>query len=91
MGERYEPEFAWACAWSNGSPRPFLLVNHIAMTRRDAIARFAEAWATNDREPPMKVWRRVYRQGARCIRVRIEPAFAPPPHSRNITAGGTDD
>lgn len=67
----YEPEFAWACAWSNGSPRPFIIVHTVGSTRKSAIERFIAGWALNSAEPVMANWRRAYRDGARCIRVGI--------------------
>lgn len=70
---QYEPEFAWTCAWSTGSPRPFLLVGSTAPTRRAAIERFISSWEPNSDDPVMKAWRRAYREGARCIRVSISP------------------
>jgi hypothetical protein len=75
VGERYEPEYAWAVAWSNGNPRPFIMVQHVAARRNDAIARFIANWQYDKSEPVMKSWRRAYREGARCIRVKIETAF----------------
>lgn len=69
---RYEPEFAWAPAWSNGSPRPFLLVHHVKNTRREACEAMGSSWK-RDGETNMDGWRRAYRQGARCIRVSVNP------------------
>lgn len=73
MGEhvKYEPEFAWAVAWSNGSPRPFMMVFHVGARRRQAIESFLAGWQRDKAEPPMKAWRRAYREGARCIRVSV--------------------
>lgn len=69
----YEPEFAWSVAWSNGHPRPFILVNYARGTRKEAILAFMKAWALPDEQNPMRAWRRAYRDGARCIRVSVAP------------------
>lgn len=75
MGERYAPEYAWAVAWSNGKPYPFIMVQHVAARRKEAIERFIANWQYDETEPVMKSWRRAYREGARCVRVRIEATF----------------
>jgi hypothetical protein len=79
VSTQYETEFAWAPAWSNGSPRPFILPYLTRNTRREACIAFGETWRRKG-ETPMQGWRRAYRRGARCIRVRIEPAFGTRPH-----------
>lgn len=67
---RYDPEFAWAPAWTNGSPRPFILVHHIKTTRREACEAMGASWK-HPWETDMEGWRRAYRKGARCIRVSV--------------------
>ncbi|WP_156330493.1 hypothetical protein [Bosea vaviloviae] len=69
----YEPEFAWSVAWSNGTPRPFILACHTRSTRKDAILSFVKAWALSSERTPMHAWRRAYREGDRCIRVSVSP------------------
>ena len=69
--ERYQSEFAWSCAWSNGLPHPFIIVHTVGSTRRSAIERFVASWAINSTETVMASWRRAYREGARCIRVEV--------------------
>lgn len=71
MAVQYEPEFAWAVAWENGNPRPFIMVHHVGARRKQAIERFIADWQYDKSEPVMKSWRRAYREGARCIRISI--------------------
>lgn len=74
MSAIYEAEFAWACAWTNGNPRPFIMVGTVAETRKAAIEKFVARWAVNRTEPVMASWRRAYREGARCLRVKVSPS-----------------
>lgn len=84
---QYEPGFAWAIAWSDGSSHPFIMVQHVAARRHDAIKRFIDVWRYNDDEPVMKSWRRAYREGARCIRVSVHAWGQPHPKPTEATDG----
>ena len=67
MGEvQYPVEFAWACAWSNGSPQPFILCFTTRGQRKDAIAAFIDLWDHGSGDV-MRSWRRAYRKGATLV------------------------
>jgi len=71
----YGDEFAWAAAWSNGSPRPFIIASTTRDTRSAVVEAIGESWRRGG-ETPQQGWKRAYRQGCRIIRVRLVHAFA---------------
>lgn len=70
----YREEYAWACACVDGNPRPFIHSSSIRPRRSDAQAYVAGAWR-RDGETLRQSWKRAYRNGWRCIRVVVSPAF----------------
>lgn len=70
----YQPEFAWAMAWSNAEPRPFIAMATVAFSRKEIVENVGRQFARNG-ETPQQGWQRAYRRGARIIRVMVSPAF----------------
>lgn len=74
----YQDEFAWACACTQGSPYPFIHENSVRRTRCESQCTLGAVWA-REGETFMQGWKRAYRRGWRCIRVKISPAFGANP------------
>jgi len=77
----YRDELAWAAAWSNGSPHPFIITNSVRYTRSAVIEYLGAHWARQD-ETEGQGWKRAYRQGCRIVRVRIQHATEGASHDR---------
>jgi hypothetical protein len=71
----YRAEYAWAAAWSNGKPYPFIIVGTVGGTRDVPMEHMGAVWR-RDGETIRQGWKRAYRQGCRLIRVRVCEAFA---------------
>lgn len=76
MTIEYDPEYGWACAWTDGRPRPFIIIQTTRSTRSESCECIGTSWK-RDGETNMQGWRRAYRQGCRCIRVQVSQAFYP--------------
>ena len=77
----YRDEFAWAAAWSNWSPRPFIIASSIRDTRSSVVEDIGAHWM-RDGQTPQQGWKRAYREGCRIVRVRIQHAIEGAPHDR---------
>ena len=77
----YRDEFAWAAAWSNGSPRPFIIPSSIRDTKSAVVEHMGQLWARQD-ETERQGWKRAYRKGCRIVRVRIQHAIEGATHER---------
>lgn len=77
---QFPEEFAWACACIAGMPHPFIHENSIRSSRADAQSCLGRAWM-REGETLRQGWKRAYRNGWRCIRVRVSPAFQEPHHA----------
>lgn len=69
-----EPGYAWACVWSNGKPRPFIMAHTTESTRSASQEHLGKVWI-KEGETIQEGWKRAYRKGVRCIRVKVLPAF----------------
>ena len=65
-------DFGWAAFATDGYPRPYILVQTCASTRKDVCKYVGEAWAKPG-ETWRQGWKRAYRNGFRAIRVVVRP------------------
>jgi hypothetical protein len=75
MGTEYRDEFTWAAAWSNGSPRPFILTSTVNSLRSKIVEDIGSIFK-RDGETARQGWKRAYRMGCRIIRVRVSYTLA---------------
>jgi hypothetical protein len=63
---------AWAGYCISGNPAPFINQYSIRATRREVQQHLGGAHAEYD-QTPAQGWKKAYRIGWRCVKVRIEP------------------
>lgn len=73
-----EPAYGWAVV-APGCGRPEIEAGSVRSRRVEAQDYIGAIFRRRD-EPVRVGWRRAYRIGWRCIRVRISPAFVHLPH-----------
>lgn len=74
MSKRIEPQFGWAAV----SPLGRIMVFSARLTRREVMKYIPQMGMGADhyqRSTPTARYRYCYRQGWRCIRVKVVPAF----------------
>lgn len=65
-------DYGWAAYWSNGKPRPFILVHTASSTRKEVCIKVGAVWK-HAGESDMQGWRRAYREGCRTTRIVVRP------------------
>ena len=65
-----ESELAWACVATQYSDKPWLNEYSVRARRADSQERLGNAWR-KEGETIQQGWRRAYRKGWRCIRVKV--------------------